>query len=122
MGFKKGNLPWNKGKAWSDEICKKISLTNKLKGIEPKIKFVGFGTDHPRWKGDNADYSTLHKWVNRYLGRASRCSNNIDHKSPRYHWANISGEYRRNLSDWHELCPACNKTDGVRKHERFLTI
>jgi len=30
---------------------KRISDTNKKKGIEPKIKFIGFGENHPMWKG-----------------------------------------------------------------------
>lgn len=49
--FKKGFTPWNKGKKWDDETKKKISETNKRKKIEPKIKFIGFGVNHPRWKG-----------------------------------------------------------------------
>ena len=49
--FKKGFTPWNKGVAWSEEIKRRISETNKRKNIEPKIKFVGFGKNHPRWKG-----------------------------------------------------------------------
>jgi len=47
----KGHQAWNKGKKWSKEIKEKIRQTNKMKGIEPKIKFVGFGINHPRWKG-----------------------------------------------------------------------
>ena len=47
----KGRKAWNKGKTWSEEIKKRISKTNKRKGIEPKIKFIGFGVNHPRWKG-----------------------------------------------------------------------
>ena len=47
----KGQVAWNKGKSWSKEIKDKISLTNKIKGIEPKIKFMGKGKDSPNWKG-----------------------------------------------------------------------
>ena len=47
----KGRQAWNKGIAWSEEMKRRISETNKRKGIEPKIKFVGFGSEHPRWKG-----------------------------------------------------------------------
>lgn len=46
-----GGKTWNKGKKWSDKIKKRISQTNKRKGIEPKVKFIGFGQNHPRWKG-----------------------------------------------------------------------
>lgn len=47
----KGRAPTNLGIKWSDEVKKKISETNKRKGIEPKVKFVGFADKHPRWKG-----------------------------------------------------------------------
>ena len=46
-----GGKPWNKGKKWSEEMKKRISETNKRKGIKPKKNFVGFGVNHPRWKG-----------------------------------------------------------------------
>jgi hypothetical protein len=49
--FKKGFTPWNKGRPWPIEMKQRISETNKRKGIEPKTKFVGFGINHPRWKG-----------------------------------------------------------------------
>ena len=45
---KKGSIPWNKGKKWSEEVKRKIRETNKRKGIEPKVKFVGFANKHPR--------------------------------------------------------------------------
>ena len=49
--FKKGHIPWNKGKNWPEEMKKRISETNKNKKIEPTVKFIGFGVNHPRWKG-----------------------------------------------------------------------
>src|SRR5947207_2154028 len=49
--FKKGHIPWNKEQPWSKEMKERISSTNKAKGIEPKVKFIGFGEAHPRWKG-----------------------------------------------------------------------
>ena len=77
------------------------------------------GKNHWFWKGDNVGYDALHDWVNRYLGKANKCSNNPSHKSPVYYWANISGEYKRELSDWRELCPKCNKNDGIKIPERL---
>jgi len=49
--FQKGHIPWNKDKVQSEETKDKIRQTNKRKGIEPKVKFVEFGVNHPRWKG-----------------------------------------------------------------------
>ena len=73
----------------------------------------------PRWKGDKVGYIALHSWVRKRLGRPTKCSNDMNHKAKRYVWANISGEYKRELSDWHELCNSCNLTDGINKAERF---
>ena len=39
--FKKGQIPWNKGKKWSEEVKKKISNTNKRKGIKPQVRISG---------------------------------------------------------------------------------
>jgi hypothetical protein len=49
--FTKGFTPWNKGKNWSEDIKKKISKTNKIKGIKPKIRFCARGSEHPCWAG-----------------------------------------------------------------------
>lgn len=74
----------------------------------------------PHWKGDKVSYRNLHRWVIRHLGKALRCSNNPNHKASVYHWANVSGEYKRDLEDWKELCPSCNRLDGVKIADRFL--
>jgi len=42
QGFKKGNKPWNKNKAWSSEIKKKLSISHI--GIQK-------GDKHPNWRG-----------------------------------------------------------------------
>ena len=53
IGLKsKGRRAWNKGIAWSEEMKEKISQTNKRKGIEPKVKFIGRGKEHWNWKKD----------------------------------------------------------------------
>ncbi len=53
--FKKGHVPWNKGRKWSKEVRKKISETNKIRGIKP-ISRANFpsGAKHPNWKGGNS--------------------------------------------------------------------
>ena len=75
---------------------------------------------------DLYSYTRLHLWVSRELGKAYYCSNDSAHKSTRYHWANISGEYRKSLSDWRQLCPSCNVkesiTDNFREIKRIQAI
>lgn len=62
------------------------------------------------WKGSNDDYRKLHKWVENKLGKVkkcTRCSTTIG-DSKRFHWANISGEYKKDISDWIRLCAQCH--------------
>lgn len=94
-----------------------------MKGRLPKNFFVmqqlGWKADKPSgeshwlWAGDKVTYRTLHKWVERWLGKANHCSNDISHQSTRFHWANISKEYKRELSDWKQMCPSCNGLDRI---------
>lgn len=94
--------------------------TEEMKNKQ-RISMVGrnIGDKNKLWKGDFVSYRNLHRWVIRNLGKAILCENNINHLSTRYHWANKSGEYKRELSDWVELCPSCNKLDGVKINLRF---
>jgi hypothetical protein len=112
---------WLDKKGRSHNHGHKISL--KLKGI-PKspehIKNVADanrgkkhpsmqGEGHHAWKGDNVNYGSLHDWVARYRGREKKCDEcGICDKEKYYHWANISGEYKRDLNDWIRLCTPCH--------------
>lgn len=79
------------------------------------------GKNNHGWKGDKVSYITLHHWMQRHLGKPKKCikCGSLGGKIKGCHWANISGEYKRDFSDWHELCPSCNLTDGVKMAERF---
>lgn len=77
------------------------------------------GSENHNWKGDKAGYQALHIWIRNKLGKATKCSINPKHKSKKYQWGNISGEYKRDLSDWREVCASCNKLDGIPKAKRF---
>lgn len=60
------------------------------------------GDKNHKWMGDFVGYRALHGWVSRQLGKAKRCkvcntTNNVE-------WANISHDYKRDISDWVELC------------------
>jgi len=107
-GIKTGIKPWL-GKKRSEEDKKKISNGRKGKMI---------GADHWEWKADKVGYRALHEWVERTLGKANHCSFNSSHKSTRFQWANISGQYLRDIDDWAQLCPVCHKTYDkiVKKH------
>ncbi len=94
--YRKGLEPWNKG-------TKGLVVANKTsfkKGEHVDSK-------NPRWKGDAVGYMALHRWIHRKLGKAKKCTNNPTHKARVFRWANKSGEYKRDLNDWVELCPSC---------------
>jgi len=136
---KKGAVPWNKGltkddprvkkyydkwikimeskprvKYWKGkkrpEIAEKISKANKGNIVWNKgLKGYRAGEVNNKWKGDFVGYSALHHWINRTAGKAKECSFDTEHEVKRYHWANISGSYLRDISDYTSLCPKCHK-------------
>ena len=63
------------------------------------------------WKGMNAGYVAKHLWIIKNFGKASRCENpHCKSENPkRYEWANISGKYKRGVSDYMQLCPSCHR-------------
>lgn len=54
-------------------------------------------------------YRNLHYWVEKNLGTPMVCSKCNDTSASRYHWANISGEYKKTIDDWARFCPHCHK-------------
>ena len=68
-------------------------------------------------------YRRLHNWVARYLGKANHCEKCGLNKLPPnkkiyFHWSNISKKYKRELTDWKQLCVKCHKAFDL---EPFLT-
>jgi hypothetical protein len=58
--FKKGNIPWSKGK----------HLITWNKGISvPKIALL----NSPHWKGDMAGQSAMHYWFKKYFPKPDKC-------------------------------------------------
>lgn len=54
------------------------------------------------------EYVSLHVWVRKCLGTPSLCENCGTDTSKKFEWANLSGEYRRELDDWARLCKVCH--------------
>lgn len=89
------------GKTHTPEVRAKIAETSRGKVNE----------QNGNWKGDDANYGSKHIWVYRRLGQPHYCEHckRSDLKHRQYHWANVSGEYKRIISDWIRLCVKCHK-------------
>lgn len=107
--FKKGHIPWNKGinlpfTVWNKgrKGKQKNHNTDGLKlGALASFKETGFS------------YIALHQWVRRKLGTPHLCTV-CGITNGKFQWANKSGEYKRDLSDWIRLCIKCHrKYDGL---------
>lgn len=102
--FQKGHKPWNTG----------------TKGVKPATSGSfkpgqNANENHPLWKGEDAGYVSKHHWVKRHYGKANKCEHCEKLDCKRYEWANISGEYKRTISDWVMLCTKCHhKMDNIQ--------
>lgn len=104
-----------RGEKNTEESKKKLSrsrmgyppTSGSFKNGESRFKFEA----HYAWKGDGVGYRALHQWVEEVLGKPDSCEHCfIDGLSGRgIHWANKSGEYKRERSDWLRLCAKCHK-------------
>ena len=61
------------------------------------------------YKDDHAKYRAIHRWVESQLGKPRICWYCGNRNDVNYHWANISQEYKKDISDWARLCPNCHK-------------
>jgi len=108
----------------------KMSLAKKGKHVSPSTEFkkghkdtleriiaLPRGEKHPRWN-PKPTYSGVHQWVARTLGKPMKCTQcGYESDNPKtIHWANISGEYKKDVSDWIRLCASCHfKKDNILK-------
>ena len=70
---------------------------------------------HPSWRGEDGNTVSIHRWVNRLRGgKPKECEwcgvvPGLDKLgNPKMHWANLSGKYKRDISDWASLCINCH--------------
>ena len=93
-----------------------ISVRNKISD--------GMKLNVNAYKGDQVGYQALHMWIRKTLGKARKClycseKFQKNGQPKKYAWSNISGQYKRVISDWHELCYRCNLLDGVKVPKRL---
>lgn len=78
------------------------------------------------WKGNKASAAAIHMWVERNYKAPNTCEECGCVPKPAkdgrrmIEWANISGEYKRDRSDWKCLCKSCHwffdKTHNPMRH------
>lgn len=88
----KHDEPWNKG----------------TKGLVKKNS-GSFGHVGSKWNGTLSEYKYLHYWISKYLGKSNICTQcKNEYIGNKMHWANISGEYKKDPNDWIRLCARCH--------------
>jgi hypothetical protein len=87
----------------------KLKISNSLMGKKHSQKRIEkiSGNNSVHWK-DNLSYSGVHAWIKRQFGQPNFCENCITMDAKMFDWANISGKYLRDISDWARLCRGCH--------------
>ena len=102
------------GRKHSEETKEKIRQGRAKQIVTDKMKEslkLGRGENSILWKGDDVGYRALHRWVEGKLGKPETCETCLTPqlKGHDIHWANKSGEYKREEADWIRLCALCHK-------------
>lgn len=65
---------------------------------------------HWNWKGEMANSSSKHTWINTHYGKANKCNNEFcDGKSKHYEWANLKNhKHTRKREDYKMMCRKCH--------------
>ena len=65
-------------------------------------------------------YNSAHLWLYRTHGKASYCSNDVSHTGT-FQWANITGVYEKDLSNFTQLCRSCHAKLDTSDYQRELS-
>jgi hypothetical protein len=121
--IKKNELEFSKNRSQKDglnnycKICYNI-IRHNLRSKKWKFPDKPYiGENNILWKGIDAKYVSKHTWLRNNFGKANHCENpDCKHKSVGFDWANISGKYLREVSDYKQLCRSChNQFDFDKK-------
>ena len=95
---------YGKGKTrnFSEEHRRKLSEAAKKRKVDRG------GNKNPMWLGDKVGYSGIHIWIAKELGKPALCEHCGTTDAPMYDWANKTGKYLRDISDWLRLCRSCH--------------
>jgi hypothetical protein len=63
-----------------------------------------------------AEYRRIHYWIERRLGKPQSCEVCLTTDPTKwYDWANLSGEYKKLVSDWERKCRKCHMAKDKMK-------
>lgn len=99
-------VPKNRISVW--KYCSIKCRASFMKGKNNNTGRTHFKKGQIPWNylGEKAGYDAVHKWVYKTLPNVLECMYcGIDEK---LQWANINGEYRRDIVDWIKLCAKCH--------------
>lgn len=65
-------------------------------------------------KPGTSAYMAVHYWVAKQWGKPSNCEHCDEPNSKRFEWANLSGKYLKERSDWARLCASCHRRYDTR--------
>src|SRR3989339_1509673 len=65
------------------------------------------GAEHPQWKGEKIKYVALHIWLRNNFKKSGVCEF-CKEGGKKTAWANKTGEYKRDITDFIELCYKCH--------------
>lgn len=99
------------GKKLFEETKQKMREKKLSKEHIKKLKEANSGNKCYAWKGDSAGYGSIHCWIKKHYGKASKCENpNCSHKSKHYEWALLKGKkYSHNRNNFFMLCVSCHR-------------
>ena len=98
------------GSKHSEETKKKMrkpkKLTKEFLNAQKERGKKKRGKNHPKWKGKEAGYNSKHDFIRRRKLKPKFCEKCGKNKP--VDLANISGEYKREVSDYWWLCRKCH--------------
>lgn len=103
-----------KGHHYSSDTEFKAGKQSPRKGVR-KPGWTNKTSFKPLWERDVRTYQGIHRWVVRKWGKPDFCEDCKEGGNALYHWANRSGKYLKDKSDWMRLCHRCHRVFDNRK-------
>lgn len=115
-------------KPHTEEAKLKMSLAHKGQHASPATEFkkgckpflnkkIPKGEKHYKWQ-EKPTYHAVHFWIRKELGFPNTCLHcglkSDNHR--KIQWANLSGEYKRDILDWIRLCSSCHKKYDMKRN------